>query len=269
MAVLCAVFAALVVCGCAAAPSGQGSDSASSTAKATLKIGIDIYEPYTYYDDNGQLTGLDYELAVEACKRLGVTPEFVSISWEKKDELLASGAIDCVWSCYSMTGREDKYLWAGPYMNSYQAAVVRADSGITSLSQLAGRRVAVESTTKSEEAWVERAGEEVPAPSDVLTYTTMDETVSALQLGYVDATSGHVGPMTALVEDSDGTLELLPEGFYATQTGVAFDKELGDEAFVSRLDQTLKDMASDGTTARAMRRYGFDAETTMVGVNND
>ncbi len=261
LSVLCVcalAMAALAALGCSFSSSGQG-EAASSDAKV-LKIGIDLYEPYTYYDDNGQLTGADCELAVEACRRLGYTPEFVGISWEKKDELLASGQIDCIWSCYSMTGREEKYLWAGPYMRSYQAAVVRADSGITSLSQLEGKRVAVEATTKSEEAWVRHGGDVVPQASDVLTYTTMDETTAALRLGCADAASGHVGPMSALVAASDGLLALLPEGFYATQIGVAFYKEYANPQLVEELDRVLSEMRDDGTVARVVQGYGLDAQ---------
>ena len=262
-AAICAFVAVLLVLGCSFDGTAQSSSAAAS--KPVLKIGIDIYEPYTYYDDNGQLTGIDYEIAVEACNRLGVTPEFVGISWEKKNDLLASGEIDCVWSCYSMTGREDSYLWAGPYMNSYQAAVVRTDSGITSLSQLEGKRVAVEATTKSEEAWVKHGGDVVPQASDVLTYTTSDEVLSAVQLGYADAASSHVGPMSALVASSGGTLTLLPEGFYATQIGVAFDKGYADPSFVEHLDQTLTELEEDGTIAAVAEKYGLDPSMVVEG----
>ncbi len=266
LTILCIVSFGLFALGCSADASKQNEGSSN---KPILKIGIDIYEPYTYYDDNGQITGADYEIAVEACKRLGYTPEFIGISWEKKNDLLASGEIDCVWSCYSMTGRTDKYLWAGPYMNSYQAAVVRSDSGITSLAQLAGKRVAVEATTKSEEAWVRHAGDVVPQASDVLTFSSMDETVSALRLGSVEATSGHVGPMSALVEKSNGMLSLLPEGFYATQIGVAFDKNYANTELVETLDATLDELIADGTVARIVENYGLDPEMVVEGVHHE
>lgn len=266
LGLLCATAAALLVVGCGLLNPNQTSTPASN--KPTVKVGIDIYEPYTYYDDNGQITGFDYELAVAAFDALGYTPEFVGISWEKKDELLESGAIDCVWSCYSMTGRGEKYLWAGPYMKSHQAAVVRADSGITSLSQLEGRRVGVEATTKSEEAWTKHAGDVVPAASNVLTYTSADATFSALRLGYVDAVSTHVGPASALVKASNGTLTLLPEGFYDTQIGVAFYKGYVNTQLVSDLNNTLKELNANGTTASIAQKYGLDANL-LEGLDNE
>lgn len=264
--ILCVAVAALLVVGCATLDAKPTSTSTSN--KPSVKVGIDIYEPYTYYDDNGQITGFDYELAVAAFDALGYTPEFIGISWEHKDELLESGAIDCIWSCYSMTGREEKYLWAGPYMKSHQAAVVRAGSDITSLSQLEGHRIGVEATTKSEEAWTKHAGSVVPAPSSVLTYTTAKQTFSALRLGYVDAVSTHVGPASALVKASGGTLALLPEGFYDTQIGVAFHKDYANAQLVSDLSNTLKELNANGTSARIAQKYGLDAEL-LEGLDNE
>ena len=60
LGLICLTVAALLVVGCGA----LNTNSTSTSNKPTIKVGIDIYEPYTYYDDNGQITGFDYELAV-------------------------------------------------------------------------------------------------------------------------------------------------------------------------------------------------------------
>lgn len=79
------------------------------TEKEALVIGSDIYSPYFYLDDNGDFAGIDVEIAREACRRLGVTPEFKQISWQNKDACLKSGTVDCLWGSFSMNGREDDY----------------------------------------------------------------------------------------------------------------------------------------------------------------
>ena len=122
------------LCACSAQP-----HSAAETAPQTIVVGIDVFDPYSYLDRNGQFAGIDVELATEAFSRLGYTPEFRTISWPDKDNLLSDGTIDCIWSCFSMNGRETKYQWAGPYMYSRQVVAVRADSDIQSLSAPAFR----------------------------------------------------------------------------------------------------------------------------------
>ena len=122
------------LCACSAQP-----HSAAETAPQTIVVGIDVFDPYSYLDRNGQFAGIDVELAAEAFSRLGYTPEFRTISWPDKDNLLSDGTIDCIWSCFSMNGRETKYQWAGPYMYSRQVVAVRADSDIQSLSALVAK----------------------------------------------------------------------------------------------------------------------------------
>ena len=87
----------------------------------------------------GDMTGIDVELAREAFSRMGYAPEFVFINWEDKKNLLAKGSIDCIWSSFTMTDREDEYHWAGPYMRSHQVVAVNEDSDIQTLEDLEGK----------------------------------------------------------------------------------------------------------------------------------
>ena len=87
-------------------------------------------------DVDGNLTGIDIELASEAFSRMGYEPEFTIINWEEKKDLLHNGDIDCVWSSFTMDGREDEYRWAGPYMRSHQVVAVNVDSDIYTLQDL-------------------------------------------------------------------------------------------------------------------------------------
>ena len=135
---LIAAALALILAGCAAQdPQPRQEDMPE------LKIGLSRYEPYAYIGEDGAYTGADVDLAREACRRMGYAPVFVEIDWEQRDAALADGTVDCIWNCYSMTGREDLYLWAGPYLQSRQMVMVLESSEIQTLSDLTGRRVAV------------------------------------------------------------------------------------------------------------------------------
>lgn len=52
--------------------------------------------------------------------------------------------------CFSMEGRLDDYRWAGSYMVSRQVVAVNPESDIYHLQDLAGKTLAVQSTTKPE-----------------------------------------------------------------------------------------------------------------------
>lgn len=117
-------------CGAVGAPAVRCAPSAASdSALPALTVGSDTYPPYVYMDNNGDITGLDVEIAEEAFRRMGYRAEFTTIDWEKKTELVDSGEIDCIWDCFSMEGRENDYQWAGPYLVSRQVVAVDAQSG--------------------------------------------------------------------------------------------------------------------------------------------
>ena len=118
---------------------GVKKEKAAYNELPEIVIGMDYFEPYSYQVSNGEYKGIDVELAKEAFRRLGYRPKFENIVWEDKDELLADGTVDCLWSSYSMNGREDKYQWAGPYLYSRQMVVVKNESEIQTLSDLKGR----------------------------------------------------------------------------------------------------------------------------------
>ena len=90
-------IASVICCGCSQA--GEDADDEKNTP--VVVVGSDEYEPFNYVDENGDFAGIDVELAQEACRRIGRTPAYQSIQWDKKDEYLADGTIDCVWSCFT------------------------------------------------------------------------------------------------------------------------------------------------------------------------
>ena len=65
----------------------------------TITVGSDTYPPYVYMDNNGDITGLDVDIAEEAFRRMGYRAEFTTIDWEQKNKLVDNGEIDCIWDC--------------------------------------------------------------------------------------------------------------------------------------------------------------------------
>ena len=115
------------------------NEASKSTELKTLVIGTDPYPPFVSDDADGNASGIDVDILTEALGRIGYKPEFKYIAWQKKNELLATGELDCVAGCFSMTGREADYRWAGPYMKSRQVVAVEPSSSITSFADLEGK----------------------------------------------------------------------------------------------------------------------------------
>ena len=159
------VIAAILLVGAlSAALAGckNASTSKKETEQPVITLGSDSYPPYNYLNEDGIPTGIDVELATEAFKRMGYQLDIVQINWEDKKKLVESGEIDCIMGCFSMEGRLDEYRWAGPYIASRQVVAVNESSDIYRLSDLEGKNLAVQSTTKPEEIFLNQTDERIP-----------------------------------------------------------------------------------------------------------
>ena len=258
------VTAVFLLNGCRTA---EEADTAADNKK-TIVIGYDGFDPYTYQDVNGDMAGIDVEIAKQAFGELGYEPVYRLINWEDKDSLLADGTVDCLWSCFTMTDREDKYQWAGPYMYSRQMVAVQNDSGIYELSDLAGKRIAVQATGKAEMAFLNAADYGLPEVERVFSLSTTDEIYAILRKGYVDAIAGHEGMLGKIVNDGTDTYRMLEESIYMSELGVAFEKGTHQE-LSEDLEEVLETMKTDGSIGQIAQKYGLDAEKTVWGGEED
>lgn len=228
-----------------------------------LNIGIDgVYEPYTYTDENGDLTGIDIELAKEACERIGRKAVFIPIKWDNKDEYLKNGEVDCIWSCFTYTGREDKYLWAGPYMNSRQIVVVRKESDINNLDDLNGKTIAVMSSTKPEELLLDNDNGDLPKVERLYSVENMDIVFAMLRNEYVDAAACHEVVAAEYINEFPELYKILDESLLDAKVGVAFEKD-GDKELADELTKALEEMRNDGTSKEILQKYGIDANKAL------
>lgn len=237
--------------GCAAP---AGSDSPNEDALPVITVGSDNYPPFNYQDTSGHPTSIDVDLAVEAFRRMGYRAQFVTIDWEEKKNLVESGAIDCIWGGFSINGREDQYLWTQPYMYSRQVVAVRKDSDIYSLSDLAGKCIAVQSTTKPEELFLSHTDPRIPAPDEVFSLQNRELLYPYLSKGYADAIAAHETAILQCMDDYGLELRILDEPLLAVGLGVAFARS-DDRGLAQELSRTFSQMRDDGTTQQILGKY--------------
>ena len=236
-----------------------GGKEAKDSGLAQLVVGSDTYPPYIYLNNDGVPTGIDVEIATEAFRRMGYAARFETIDWEQKTNLVESGAIDCIWGCFSMDGREQLYRWAGPYMTSRQVVAVNADSGIETLADLAGKTMMVQSTTKPEEIFLAGTDPRIPQLGEVLSTEDRSVQYAMLNCGYVDAVAAHETAILQYMQDCNADFRILEEPLLVTGIGVAF--ALNDtRGLDEQLTKTFAAMRADGTMKQIVGKYLPDPE---------
>lgn len=257
-----ALVAALVLSACGASPAASDQGSAgSSSADAggeitTLTVGFDqAYPPYGYVGDDGEFTGLDLELAAEVAKRNDWELKLEPIDWDAKDTLLNSGAITCIWNGFTMEGREDDYTFSDPYMLNAQVVVVRADSGIESFEDLAGKTVITQVDSAAEEVLNGDMADLTATFASLETIGDYNTAFMQLESGAVDAVACGLSIAQYQMAGKD-TYKQLDEQLSTEHYAVGFKK--GDTALAEKVTETLKEMDEDGFVKELCDKYADD-----------
>ena len=257
---LAACLLTLAMCAallCSCGRTGKTDDY--TAAMPVIVVGSDNYPPFIYLNNDSTPTGIDVDIATEAFARMGYAVRFEIIDWEQKTNLVESGAIDCIWGCFSMDGREQLYRWVGPYMVSRQVVAVNADSGIETLADLAGKTMMVQSTTKPEEIFLGGTDPRIPQFGELLSAEDRSVQYAMLNCGYVDAIAAHEAAILQYMQDCNANFRILEEPLLVTGIGVAF--ALNDtRGLDEKLTETFAAMRADGTMKQIVGKYLPDPE---------
>lgn len=169
--------------------------------KGTLILGLDVgFEPMGFYDDKGEIVGFDIDLAKEVAKRLGVELVLQPISWDAKEMELENKSIDVVWNGMSITPeRSESMNISKPYLANRMIVIVKEDSGIKTLADLAGKKVACQAGSSALDAINSK-------PEIASTFGELISTYGDNPTAFLDLKSGRVD---ALVVDEVVGLNLI------------------------------------------------------------
>lgn len=226
------------------------------TEKQTLVVGFDAeFPPFGFVNENGEYDGFDLALAKELCARLGWDFKAVAINWDSKDNELATGSISCIWNGFTCTGRENEYTWSDAYVDNSIVVVVKADSGIQSLANLAGKTVMVQSASSGADALNGNT-----ALKDTLKQVVElgDYNLGFMELkqGSVDAIVVDQGVAAYQIANNEGNYIILDESVSTEQYAVGFLK--GNTELRDQVNAELLKMAQDGTMEKIGEAYVQD-----------
>ncbi len=245
--------AALALAGC----NQQQTSSDGGTDPETLSefvVGLDqAYPPYGFIGDDGQITGFDIELAQEVCNRNGWEMKAEPIDWDAKDTLLNSGTITCIWNGFTQEGREDDYTFSEPYMLNGQVIVVKADSGITSFDDLAGKTVVTQTDSAAEDVLEGDQAELAATFASLDTIGDYNTAFMQLESGAVNAVACDLSIAEYQMAANPDAYVQLPDMLSEEHYAVGFKK--GDQALADTVTNTLREMNSDGFVEELCQKY--------------
>ena len=264
--------AALAGCGSTASSAAAdtsaaaGDTTAASTAetsgenelekvKAAGKIVIGVegtYPPFTYHDDNGELTGLDVELGKAVAEKLGVEAEFQEAAWDSLLIGIDTDRFDTVINSVSITDeRAEKYDFSDPYYYEARRVVVRADDdSIKGPDDLNGKKIAT-NTTNAFIPWYEEHG------AEVVGIDTSGEAIDLLLSGRVDFVCTSVPVLNAYLDEHPDAKDKVKEAFVIpdSEDTIAIPVKKGQPEFLDAINAALAELREEGKLKEISEKY--------------
>jgi polar amino acid transport system substrate-binding protein len=248
LAMICASFV-----GCNNAPKG---DLQAVQAAGKLVVGVTVYEPMDYLDENSELTGFDAELAKMFAEELGVNCQLVIIPWSNKVAELDGRQIDLVWN--GMTASDElgqKIDFSVSYAKNAQVAVVKKGSTLTA-EGVKDANIAVENGSAGA-----TVAEETIKGTKINKVTAMVDALNEVLAGTSDVAIIDITMAQSVVgKGSYSELEILEGASYGDEIFAVGLRKGSD--LKAKLDEFLKAKYADGTMTKLAEKYS-------VGLNTD
>ncbi len=223
-----------------------------------IKVGVEgTFQPYTYHDEDGNLTGFDVDVAKAIADKLGVEVEFTESDWDSLLAGIDSGRLDTVINAVSITDeRKEKYDFAGPYFYIAQQVVVKkGNDEIKSMDDIKGKTVATSITSTTVDTF-EAAGAKVTAIS------TSDEAASLVLSGRADFCAFNANVFGSyLKEHPDAQLEAAFAVPDSTEE-YAVPVKKGETELLDAIQKAIDELREDGTLSQLSEDY-FDEDFTQ------
>ena len=208
------------------------------------------WQPWTYHDESGALTGFDVEVGALIAEGLGVTPVYQETAWEGILAGVDSGRFDIACNGVGYTEkRAESYNFSTPYVYTEMVLVVRADNeDIKSLDDLKGKKTA-NSPNSTYAMRSEAAG------AEVVYVDTLGETMEMLLQGRVEATLNAKDSVDSyLAEHPEAQIKVVLS-VAGEPVAIPMQKGEGTKTLVEEINRILEEARQNGKLAELSSKY--------------
>jgi L-cystine transport system substrate-binding protein len=253
--------------------SGCGSSGSHSSARADATSGIKTYvvatrgtaKPFSYTDDQGNLTGYDVEILKEVEKRdPSIHFIFKTMAVDAAFVAMDSGQVDIIANQMRHTpARDAKYSFTKE-INNYtvrKLVVKKGRTDIHSLEDLKGKKVMV--TTNSEMNTLVKEFNKTADPPIQVVYTDKGsaESLNMVATGRVDASGEYVYVTEAAEKTLGLPIQITGPVLNVFDTHYLLRKAPELQEAADRIDRAIASMRSDGTLKKLSEQYLGDDYT--------
>lgn len=251
----------------AASPEAASSDAASSeaasseaaseteTAKlSTVEPGKLImstnaaFPPYEMTTDSGEFEGIDIETAQAIADKLGLELQIDDMDFDAALLAVQQGKADMVMAGVTVTDERQNVMdFTDSYATGIQSIIVKEDSDIASVDDLAGKKIGTQRGTTGYLYCSDDFGDE-----NVVAYDNGLTAVQMLNNGQVDCVVIDNAPAKEFIAANPG-LKLLDTAYVEESYAIGVGK--GNTELKDAINTALEELKADGTLQTIVDKY--------------
>lgn len=223
-----------------------------------LRVGMDpSWPPFEYVNAEGEIVGLDVDLARAIGQQLGVDVHLVVSGWEGLIAAMAAGQFDAAISALPYDPwRTQEVAYSVSYFNAGPVIVALLDGGVSEERDLEGRTVHVEFGSEGD-VQARRLRRRVPG-FEIVPHDTPREALDAVA---ADAAGAAVATSVAIVDAVSARLYIRDEPRLQIVGDPLYDESyvigvpLDARALQRAIDDALAEMRESGELERLLDRW--------------
>ena len=222
--------------------------------RGVIKVGINTdSKPFGFYDEKWEIQGYDADLARNIAYYILKSPnavEFYPVTPANRMLKVSTGEVDMVIATVTITPQRQEIIdFSIPYDYAGQALLVKSNSRITSIADLAGQNVGVVFGTTAEKNMLTLAPN-----ATIIGFRNYHVAYEALKAGKIDAlTSDDTILSTFTFEDN--SVKLLPKRYSREPYGIAFKPGKSTQRLREAVDFAITDMKNRNTILKLRRKW--------------
>ncbi len=229
-----------------------------ANAKTYLVATEASYAPYEFRGEHGEVIGFDVDLLTAIGEKQGFKVQFLTRPWDGIFDTLNTGERDIVAASVRITDERKQTMdFSDPYYAGSLAFAVREDSGIKSIADLRGKKIAVLRGSAGIEDLPKSVSSGTTAVEDATLYLAFKTMVA----GKADAAYGDIGVLQYHMKGVPDQKLLIIKDPNAKLDAVGFVVKKGRKDLLNQINAGLKEVIADGTYDKiAAKWFGKDAE---------
>ena len=241
----------------AASPEAASSEAASETETAelsTVEPGKLImstnaaFPPYEMTTDSGEFEGIDIETAQAIADKLGLELQIDDMDFDAALLAVQQGKADMVMAGVTVTDERQNVMdFTDSYATGIQSIIVKEDSDIASVDDLAGKKIGTQRGTTGYLYCSDDFGDE-----NVVAYDDGLTAVQMLNNGQVDCVVIDNAPAKEFIAANHG-LKLLDTAYVEESYAIGVGK--GNTELKDAINTALEELKADGTLQAIVDKY--------------